>query len=82
MRLAGHGSPDTALVRECFGRSKSPLHMSANGDSLPGAPEWEVIATPGHTDDSTSFWNQGTKTLLSGDAVLSVGGRGGSPRNG
>ncbi|HXP32376.1 MAG TPA: hypothetical protein VN820_00090, partial [Acidimicrobiales bacterium] len=30
---------------------------------------------PGHTDDSLAFWHAGTRTLLSGDAVLSVGGR-------
>jgi len=45
------------------------------GDTLPGAPDWEVIATPGHTDDSLAFWNARTRTLMSGDAILSVGGR-------
>jgi glyoxylase-like metal-dependent hydrolase (beta-lactamase superfamily II) len=34
-----------------------------------------VLHTPGHTDDSTSLWNPRTGVLLSGDAVLSVGGR-------
>ena len=46
-----------------------------DGDALPGAPEWEVMAAPGHTDDSLAFWHARTADLLSGDAILSVGGR-------
>ena len=52
-----------------------PVEYLADGEPLPGAPDWVVISTPGHTDDSTSFWNPKMHTLLSGDAVLSVGGR-------
>ncbi len=40
-----------------------------------GCPDWEIIHCPGHTDCSTSLWNEKTRTLISGDAVLSVGGR-------
>jgi glyoxylase-like metal-dependent hydrolase (beta-lactamase superfamily II) len=47
----------------------------SDGQPLPGAPDWIAISTPGHTDDSTSFWHPDTQTLLSGDAVLSVDGR-------
>lgn len=43
-----------------------------DGDTVPGAPDWEVLATPGHTDDSISFYNARSRTLLSGDAVLAV----------
>lgn len=46
------------------------------GDHLPMAPDWEVLVTPGHTDDSISFYNAKTRTLLSGDAVLAVDRRG------
>jgi glyoxylase-like metal-dependent hydrolase (beta-lactamase superfamily II) len=42
---------------------------------LPGAPEWQILATPGHTDDSVSLWNPAARTLLSGDAVLTARGR-------
>lgn len=55
--------------------AERPVEFLADGDSLPGAPEWQVIATPGHTDDSVAFWHEGTRTLLSGDAVLSCRGR-------
>ena len=47
----------------------------ADSDVVDGAPDWQVIHTPGHTDDSTSLWNPTTGVLLSGDAVLSVQGR-------
>lgn len=52
-----------------------PAHWLADGDVVAGAPDWEVLHTPGHTDDSTSLWNARTEVLLSGDAVLSVNGR-------
>ena len=42
---------------------------------LAGAPDWEVLATPGHTDCSTCLWNAKTRTLLTGDTVLSIHGR-------
>jgi glyoxylase-like metal-dependent hydrolase (beta-lactamase superfamily II) len=46
-----------------------------DGETVSGAPDWRVVHTPGHTDDSTSLWNARTGVLVSGDAVLSVGGR-------
>jgi len=69
-RMAGYGT--SAGMRW---PTEVPVAYLADGEHLPGAPEWTVIATPGHTDDSTSFWHEPTHTLLSGDAVLSVGGR-------
>ena len=50
-------------------------HWLKDGDEVPGAPAWQVIQVPGHTDDSMALWNQGTGVLLSGDAVLSRQGR-------
>ncbi|HVF32075.1 MAG TPA: MBL fold metallo-hydrolase [Acidimicrobiales bacterium] len=46
-----------------------------DGEPLPGAPTWTVLAAAGHTDDSVAFWQASTGTLLSGDAVLTVDGR-------
>lgn len=48
----------------------------ADGDHLPGLPDWQVLTTPGHSDDSTCLYHQPSRTLLSGDAVLSVEGKG------
>jgi len=69
-KVAGYGTK--AGMRWPQGQ---PVEFLIDGDRLPGTPEWEVISTPGHTDDSTAFWHERTQTLLSGDAVLSVGGR-------
>lgn len=44
----------------------------ADGDHLPRLPDWEVLNTPGHSDDSTCLFHAPTRTLLSGDAVLSA----------
>lgn len=46
-----------------------------DGMPLPGAAEWTVVAAPGHTDDSIAFWNEASRTLLTGDAVFSTGGQ-------
>jgi glyoxylase-like metal-dependent hydrolase (beta-lactamase superfamily II) len=53
-----------------------PDSWLADGDHLPGLPDWQVLNTPGHSDDSTCLYHQPTRTLLSGDAVLSVEGTG------
>lgn len=46
-----------------------------DGQSVASAPDWAVIHTPGHTDDSTSYYNAKTRTLFSGDAVVTIKGR-------
>lgn len=69
-RIAGFGTPAGM-------RWSGPLPHGALADlaALPGAPDWMVVATPGHTDDSVTLYNPSTQTLLSGDAVLTVSGR-------
>ena len=46
-----------------------------DGDAVPGASDWVALHTPGHTDDATCYWRPSTRTLLSGDSVLGIGGR-------
>ncbi len=46
-----------------------------DGTALPGAPDWEVSVTSGHTDDSIVFRRASTNTMLSGDTVLSADAR-------
>jgi len=45
------------------------------GNRLPrsriGFGDWEVIAAPGHTEDSVVFFNQASGELISGDLILS-----------
>jgi glyoxylase-like metal-dependent hydrolase (beta-lactamase superfamily II) len=67
--LAGYG-------RQAYRMPVDGVGYLADGDKVPGAPDWQVIATPGHTDDSISFYNPASRTLLSGDAVLTIGRRG------
>jgi glyoxylase-like metal-dependent hydrolase (beta-lactamase superfamily II) len=64
-----------------FGTSRGMLWPGAlpagglhDGMALPGASAWTVIATPGHTDDHIALWNSGSRSLLSGDAVITVHG--------
>lgn len=47
-----------------------------DGERLPGLPDWEILTTPGHSDDSTCLYHAESRTLISGDAVLSVEGKG------
>jgi glyoxylase-like metal-dependent hydrolase (beta-lactamase superfamily II) len=69
-RLAGYGTP--AGMRWT---GPPPSGGLADGQPLPGAPEWTVVDANGHTDDSIALWNATTRTLLSGDAVLTVRGK-------
>jgi glyoxylase-like metal-dependent hydrolase (beta-lactamase superfamily II) len=69
-KVAGYGTPGGMRWPE-----GGAVSFLTDGDPLPGAPDWEVVATPGHTDDSLAFWHAKTLTLMSGDAVLSVDGR-------
>ena len=64
-----------------FGTSRGMLWRGPRPDArtrrrraLPGASTWTVINTPGHTDDSVAFWHNDSRTLLSGDAVITMRG--------
>jgi len=41
-----------------------------------GFEKWEVIETPGHTEDSVSFFNEETGELICGDLVINISKRG------
>jgi glyoxylase-like metal-dependent hydrolase (beta-lactamase superfamily II) len=41
-----------------------------------GFGNWEIVATPGHTEDSVSFFNEETRELISGDLI--IGGNNGT----
>lgn len=53
----------------------TPTGFLADGAMPAGLPGWEVIAAPGHTDDSTCFYHRDSATLLAGDAVATLDGR-------
>jgi glyoxylase-like metal-dependent hydrolase (beta-lactamase superfamily II) len=80
-RVAGMGLVSGAL-RAGFGtprgmlwRGKRPAGGLEDGKPLPGGSAWTVLSAPGPTDDSIVLWNEATRTLISGDAVLSAHGR-------
>lgn len=68
--VAGFGG-SKGMVGELLG----PARPLEDGQPLPGAPDWEVLYVPGHTDDSLALWHADSATLLSGDAVLTARGR-------
>lgn len=43
-----------------------------------GFGQWDVIETPGHTEDSVCFFNDGSRELISGDTIINItkGGKG------
>ena len=53
----------------------APDGFLEEGTALPGAKEWQVLSVPGHSDDSTCFYHAASRTLVSGDAVLTHNGR-------
>jgi len=57
---------------EYFGDERNRIH-SLNGTGFEG---WEVIQTPGHTEDSVCFFNKTTGELLSGDLIITISGDG------
>lgn len=54
----------------------APTLLLNDGDTLPFAPEWSVIHTPGHSPGSVCLYNENEKTLLSGDTLFAGGGYG------
>jgi len=45
--------------------------LPENG-ALPGAPDWRVIHTPGHTPGHVSLWRDSDRVLLAGDAIITT----------
>jgi len=45
--------------------------IDPNG-GVPGLPDWQVMATPGHTPGHLALFREGDRALIPGDAVLTV----------
>lgn len=69
-RIAGYGAPGGMRWT-----GRPPTGGLTDGQPVPGATDWTVVAAAGHTDDSIALWNATTRTLLSGDAVLTARGQ-------
>lgn len=68
-RTAGYGASDRMIT------DFDVTGFLAGGDTIVGASGWDVIHTPGHTDDSTCYYHRDSATLLAGDAVATLDGR-------
>ncbi len=68
-RAAGFGQQNMVMP-------SPPDGYLTDGQTLPDSEGWEVLHTPGHTEDSTCFFHADSATLISGDAVLTQGGVG------
>ncbi|MCU0820903.1 MAG: MBL fold metallo-hydrolase, partial [Spirochaetes bacterium] len=49
--------------------------VSFDGMDLPGHTGWRIIFTPGHSPNCISLYNEETKSLFSGDALITIDGR-------
>ena len=59
-----------ALVRRSdLGEAVQPFDPQA---VAPGLPEWVCVPTPGHTPGHVAFFRPGDRTLIAGDAVLTM----------
>jgi len=53
---------------DAYSLPRYPLGFGPSASS--GHRDWEVIATPGHTEDSLSLYNNATKELICGDLII------------
>jgi glyoxylase-like metal-dependent hydrolase (beta-lactamase superfamily II) len=54
------------------GRRLRAKLFELSGTSIPGAPEWRWIHTPGHTHGHVSLFRDTDGTLLAGDAIVTM----------
>ena len=50
-------------------------YFLADGDTLPGFPEWQAIHTPGHTDRDLSLFHMPSKRIYVADLMVKVKGQ-------
>lgn len=72
--LVGRGS--MALLSRLYPRG--PINVGARLEilptdgSIPGAPDWRWLHTPGHTAGHVSLFREADRTLIAGDAVVTT----------
>ncbi len=68
-RNVGHGGGQEKMTVDF-----TPGDYLHDGAAVPFGAGWEVLSTPGHTDDSTCFYHRDSATLISGDAIVTEDG--------
>lgn len=61
-----------ALARVEFPAGQDGLSPIDPNVGVPGLPDWQVIPAPGHTRGHLALFREGDRTLIPGDAVLTV----------
>ena len=64
------------FLRNIFFLSYKPKCELKEGLTIPFLPDWRVIETPGHTQDSISFYHAKDRVLICGDTILNMKGTG------
>ncbi|MFW5946236.1 MAG: MBL fold metallo-hydrolase [Candidatus Natronoplasma sp.] len=65
---------DMSILSHSFGKSFSPVEIETL--DIDNFSEFEVILTPGHTEESICLYHKDEKILFSGDTVFANGGAG------
>ncbi|MCL9774921.1 MBL fold metallo-hydrolase [Vibrio methylphosphonaticus] len=55
-----------------YKKSLSPQYSVVDGDRLPNFSDWQVIATPGHTDRDISIYHAGQAVIYVADLMVQV----------
>lgn len=64
-----------ACMSRVFPHSGRTLHaqlFALSGETIPGLPEWRYIHTPGHTAGHVSLFRERDRTLVAGDALITM----------
>jgi glyoxylase-like metal-dependent hydrolase (beta-lactamase superfamily II) len=69
MWLIGRRRREKVLGRNTVGQV---AHVLPPGAPAPGLPEWEVVATPGHTPGHISLHRPADGVLIAGDALVNL----------
>ncbi|MGC9953668.1 MAG: MBL fold metallo-hydrolase [Rhizomicrobium sp.] len=69
MRLMGRRRREAMLLRSSL---KDVVRALGPNPEIPGLPGWTWIPTPGHTPGHVAFFRTSDRTLITGDAVVTV----------
>jgi glyoxylase-like metal-dependent hydrolase (beta-lactamase superfamily II) len=69
MRVIGRRRREALLAESSLGELARTIEP---GGDVPGLPEWDCIATPGHTPGHLAYFRRRDHVLISGDAVVTM----------
>jgi glyoxylase-like metal-dependent hydrolase (beta-lactamase superfamily II) len=69
MRLMPRKRRDSILEKQSF---RDRTRALDTGEPVPHFPDWQAIASPGHTPGHVSFFRDSDRLLIAGDTVVTV----------